>query len=172
MLDNPLRFFTHDRLDLVVKYRFFEMLLRGRAAPEVEEMYVRHILCRTGGIEPGKRAKNSIDVYLVAARALFQRMQQLGFDSSAPIPVDQWGRLRDGAHRTACAATLTQQVGVSYVKARYPIRQWGIDWFIANGFTRKYVNSLLDHMNVITGYTNGAMDLTGTKPGNRTATRS
>ena len=169
MRDNPLRFFTHDRLDLVVKYRFFEMLLRGLGAPDVEAMYVKHILARTGGIEPGKSAKTTIDQYLASARVLLENMRQTGFDATAPVPVDQWGRLRDGAHRTACAAVLGQQIEISYVKAHYPIRQWGIDWFLANGFSRKYVNGLLDHMNLITGYSNGATEVSDPKPATRTS---
>ena len=172
MLDNPLRFFTHDRLDLVVKYRFFEMLLRGRPMPEVELMYIQHILARTGGIEPGKSSKTSIKLYLIAAKTLFERMQQIGFDASSPIPVDQWGRLRDGAHRTACAAVLESPVEVVYVKVRYPLRQWGIDWFISNGFSRKYVIGLLDHLNLITGYSNAALDLPRHKPLKRIAIKS
>jgi predicted Ser/Thr protein kinase len=134
---NPQRFFTHDRLDLVVKYRLFDMLLRGRVLPDVEEMYTRHILSRTGGVEPGNRAKTSLALYVTDARLLFQRMREIGFDPCAPIPVDQWGRLRDGAHRVACAAVLGLKVEVLYLKVQYPIRQWGVDWFLANGFSRK-----------------------------------
>lgn len=169
MLDSPVRFFTHDRLDLVVKYRFFEMLLRGQPVPEVEQMYVRHILSRTGGVEPGKSRKNSIELYLTSARMLLESMRAMGFDAITPIPIDQWGRLRDGAHRTACAAVLGIPAEVSYVKVQYPIRQWGIDWFLANGFSRKYVTGLLDHMNLITGYFNSAGNPTGTGLGDRTA---
>jgi hypothetical protein len=168
MQSNPLRFFTHDRLDLVVKYRFFDMLLRGRVLPDVEEMYTRHILSRTGGVEPGNRTKTSLALYVTDARLLFQRMREVGFDPSAPVPVDQWGRLRDGAHRVACAAVLGLKVEVLYLKVQYPIRQWGVDWFLANGFSRKYVNGLLDHLNVITGYSIGAVDVAEEKPRKRT----
>jgi hypothetical protein len=155
---SPLRFFAHDRLDLVVKYRFFDMLLRGVAAPEAGEMYTRHIIARTGGVEPGNSPKTNINLYLTAARCLLRRMAERGFDPSEPIPLDQWGRLRDGAHRVACAAVLGLQVEVFHIEAQYPIRQWGIDWFLANGFSRRYVNELLDHMNIITGYANGPLD--------------
>jgi hypothetical protein len=54
---------------------------------------------------------------------------------------DAW---RDGAHRVACAAVLGLKVQVLYLKVQYPIRQWGVDWFVANGFSRKYVNGLLE----------------------------
>jgi hypothetical protein len=152
MLDSPLRFFTHDRLDLVVKYRFFQMLMRGPELWEVREMYRRHIFARTGGIEPGNSTKTNLDLYLTAARVLFERMVLMGYDRSEPIPVDQWGRLRDGAHRVACAAVLGLQVEIFEVKAQFPIRQWGIDWFLVSGFSKSYVNGLLDQLNVITGY--------------------
>ena len=171
---NPLRFFAHDRLDLVVKYRFFDMLFRGGAAPEAEEMYRRHIIARTGGIEPGNSPKTNISIYLTAARCLLERMAERGFDPSEPIPLDQWGRLRDGAHRVACAAVLGLQVEITHFKVRYPIRQWGIDWFLSNGFSRQYVNGLLDHMNIITGYVNGRSDLADhskQKPRKRTMLR-
>jgi hypothetical protein len=172
MPDNPSRFFTHDRLDLVVKYRFFDMLLRGRALSDVQEMYTRHILSRTGGVEPGSSRKTSLALYVTAARVLFDRMREIGFDPSAPIPVDQWGRLRDGAHRVACAAVLGLKVEILYLKVQYPIRQWGIDWFLAHGFSRKYVNGLLDHLNVITGYSAGAVDAAEVKPRKRTILES
>jgi len=168
MPDNPSRFFTHDRLDLVVKYRFFDMLLRGRALPDVEEMYTRHILSRTGGVEPGNSTKTSLALYITSARVLFERIREIGFDPGDPIPVDQWGRLRDGAHRVACAAALGLKVDVLYLKVRYPIRQWGIDWFLANGFSRKYVTGLLDHLNVITGYSNGVVEIAQQKSRKRT----
>src|SRR5215831_2473824 len=152
MLDSPLRFFTHDRLDLVVKYRFFEMLKRSGKVSEAQEMYKRHIFARTGGIEPGNSTKTDLDLYVTSARVLFERMVMIGYDRAEPIPVDQWGRLRDGAHRVACAAVLGLQVELFDVNAQFPIRQWGIDWFLANGFSKKYVNGLLDQLNIITGY--------------------
>jgi hypothetical protein len=155
-MDNKLRFFTHDRLDLVVKYRFFKALKNGTAAANDEEMYVKHILGRTGGVEPGRRHKTSVEMYLVAARALFHNMMVHGFNKRKPISVDQWGRLRDGAHRLACATLLGLDVPISYRAKEYPIRQWGIDWFLAKGFGKQYVNGLLDEVNIITHYSNPA----------------
>jgi hypothetical protein len=155
-MGNTLRFFTHDRLDLVVKYRFFEALKHGTSEAQVEEMYARHILARTGGIEPGSRTKTSLPKYVEAARELFQSMTQNGYDPAWPIPVDQWGRLRDGAHRLACATVLNLEVELVAVHRQYPIRQWGLDWFLTKGFGRQYVNGLLDDVNRITGYPNSA----------------
>jgi len=152
----PRRFFTHDRLDLVVKYRFFEALAHGYEASEEQEMYSRHILARTGGIEPGNSHKSNINLYVNSARDLFCSMSEVGFDQGKPIPIDQWGRLRDGAHRVACATVLNLPIVPRYVTAEYPIRQWGIDWFLCNRFSRQYVSGLLDQINLITGYSNPA----------------
>ena len=156
MATSPSRFFTHDRLDLVVKVRFFEALARRRPPRDHGEMYAKHILARTRGVEPGNPAKANVDGYVKAARDLLRNMTENGFDSRKPIRIDQWGRLRDGAHRIACATVLGLNVELSCVTAPYPIRQWGIDWFRSNGFTRDYVKGLLDHLNLITGYSNPA----------------
>src|SRR5437879_278133 len=94
-MENNLRFFTHDRLDLVVKYRFFKGLEEGNMTVDDEQMYAKHILARTKGIEPGNSHKTNIGTYVAAARDLLQSMQATGFDKSKAIPVDQWGRLRD-----------------------------------------------------------------------------
>lgn len=155
-MDKKLQFFTHDRLDLVVKYRFFRALAEGDHTQKDDGMYAKHILARTGGVEPGNSNKISIEMYVLAARDLFHSMQTRGFDRTNPVPVDQWGRLRDGAHRVACATVLGLEVEISYLTAQYPIRQWGIDWFLLNGFSRQYVNGLLDQLNIITGYSNPA----------------
>ena len=154
MRSNIQRFFTHDRLDLVIKYRLFQGLASGTFAPGAEAMYARHILARTGGREPGRPDKSNVEQYFAAARALFLSMRARGFDPRHPVPVDQWGRLRDGAHRVACAAVLGLELELTFRTARYPIRQWGIDWFLAQGFSRRYVNGLLDDVNRITGYSN------------------
>jgi len=155
-MENNLHFFTHDRLDLVVKYRFFKGLEEGHMPADEEQMYAKHILARTRGVEPGNSRKRNIDTYVAAARDLFQSMKVAGFDKNKPIPVDQWGRLRDGAHRLACATVLGLDVELRYLNKKHPIRQWGIDWFLANGFSKQYVNSLLDDLNIITGYPNQA----------------
>ena len=153
-IDRNLKLFTHDRLDLVVKYRFFKTLSEGTPAKEIEEMYIRHILCRTGGIEPGSSTKVSIGMYVAAARDLFRSIEANGFRKEKPVVVDQWGRLRNGAHRLACATVLGVPVGVAGVRKEFPVRPWGIDWFLANGFSKKYVIGLLDEVNAITGYSN------------------
>jgi hypothetical protein len=72
----------------------------------------------------------------------------------------------------ACAAVLGLKVEVLYLKVQYPIRQWGVDWFLANGFSRKYVNGLLDDLNLITGYSNGAIDVAEQKLRNQTILKS
>ena len=164
MTHNTRRFFTHDRLDLVVKYRLFAALDRGCPARQAEAMYAKHILARTGGVEPGQSDKLNLEMYFQAARRLFQSMRDRGFDPRSPIPIDQWGRLRDGAHRVACAAVLGLEVEVSCVKARFPIRQWGIDWFLAHGFSRRYVNGLLDELNLVTGYSDPAASSLAAEP--------
>lgn len=110
MLRDPSEFFTAERLDLIIKQRFFQHLLNGDD-PYSEVLYRWHIEKRTGGREPGSW-KQSVDDYVTACGALLTSMAERGFDHRHPVMVGTNGRLRDGAHRIACASVLGLRIRV------------------------------------------------------------
>ena len=89
------------RLDLAIKYRYFKHILTA-TDPDSERVYRWHIEARTGGREPGSW-KVSIEDYVEVCHWLALRMPDDGFDVGQPIVIGLNGRLRDGAHRLACA---------------------------------------------------------------------
>lgn len=123
-----------DRLDLVIKWRFFKSIQNNNDR-DAEAIYCRHILARTNGREPGG-SKLTIDDYVKAAHSLYCSMESDGFDGRFPVIIGSNGRLRDGAHRIACALALD----VEYVQAKNDRRpglatEWGRYFLKSCNFT-------------------------------------
>ena len=83
---------------------FFRYLVNG-GDPESIIDYGLHILGRTGGVEPGS-SKSNVGDYIAEAVKLLDSMTKHGFDAGSPIILCRTPRLRNGAHRLACALTL------------------------------------------------------------------
>jgi hypothetical protein len=113
-----------------VKARFFRFLLHGGNDAESELVYRKHIVCRraSGFVDA---EKITTDDYVKAAKSLAQSMSHRGFDDAYPIPVDRFGELLGGAHRTACAIVLGMiDVPVAqHVDRAAWAPPWGRDWF-------------------------------------------
>jgi len=134
-LVSPLSLFSPDRLDLVVKLRFFESLLTGENRTAVEDLYRRTILARTGGVEPpdhmGRPSeKKTIDHYVEDCVTLLETMQRCGFDSAHPIPVGNTTQLLNGSHRVACAAALGLKVTLLRFDSDWDEGTWDHRWFV------------------------------------------
>lgn len=137
---HPRTLLTPERLDLVVKYRYF-LHLRDGGNAEAAELYRWHIMQRTNGVEPGSW-KLCIADYESSAFELFRSMQMKGFSVSKAVPIGSNGRIRGGAHRIACALVLDYHVAVQRLEK--PGRSiWGADWFLANGMPVPQVKELL-----------------------------
>ncbi len=108
------------RMDVIAKYRYARLLLgapveHGRF--DAEDVYLRHVLFRTGGAEPGDEArKGDLAAFARQFAALVASMGTRGFDPAEPIPVARrTGRLLNGAHRLAAALALGERrVAVSW----------------------------------------------------------
>jgi hypothetical protein len=137
---------TPDRLDLVVKWRFFAV---GDA--DAERVYRQHILGRTGGVERGSW-KASVDDYVTAAIELAASMQAHGFDPYHPVVIGSNGRLMEGAHRLACSLAL----GLASVPVRRredkPGRSapWGADWFRRHGMVEADIRRIQSDLESLT----------------------
>lgn len=119
------------RLDLVVKYLYFQAVRRGRehVEPHVVRLYERHIARRTGGIEDAKR---TVDDYRAAARRLLRSIETSGFDADCAVPIGANGLPCDGAHRIAACLATGRRTAVRRVNA--PGHAWDFEWFRTREF--------------------------------------
>jgi hypothetical protein len=127
----PRSLLSPDRLDIAIKWRFFCHLIAG-GDPDAERVYRWHIAQRTNGIEKGSW-KRSVDDYVAAARELLTSMQANGFDPSCPIPIGTNGRMRNGAHRLACALALGIDVAIERIDKPGTASPWGERWLLVGG---------------------------------------
>ena len=141
--------FSYKRLDLIIKFLYAQDLLNDYHNEEVKNLYIRHILMRTGGIEPqdflkNKSNKTSINDYLDNFKELLFSIKNNGFDSKYPIPITYNNMILNGAHRVACSMALNQEV---YVQ-RYDNASgcWAFEWFDINGFSNE------DKMRILKGF--------------------
>lgn len=144
---SPLVLFLPERLDLVVKARFFRHLRDG-GDPDSERVYRWHVEQRTGGREP-RSWKQSVDDYLHAAAELLASMGRHGFDPQCQVPVGVNGILRNGAHRVACAYVLGEKINIAYAHTPSGAAPWGEQWFASQGFAPADLAQLIHDWNVI-----------------------
>ena len=123
---NASTLLTSERYDIPVKWRFIRHLAEG-GDPDSERVYRWHIEKRTGGREP-RSWKRSVDDYVAALAVLLAGMRVDGFDANYPVVLGANGRLRDGAHRVACALFLGLPV-LAVTDPRDGSATWGLDWF-------------------------------------------
>lgn len=136
----PTALLTKERLDLIVKLRFFRHLKDG-GDPDAERVYRWHIDKRTRGVEPGSW-KRCVDDYVSACGDLLASITARGFDLRQPVPVGSNGRIRNGAHRIACCLLLGERVAVRAVD-RPGTGRWGAEWFASRGMPSVEIEGLL-----------------------------
>lgn len=123
---HPVSLFNRDRLDIAIKWRFFRHLI-DRNDEEADRVYRLHITGRTGGREPGGW-KRCVEDYISAAHELLTSMHARGFDPAHPIPIGSNGRIRNGAHRIACALALGIDVVVEHIDKPGTAEPWDEEW--------------------------------------------
>jgi hypothetical protein len=123
-----LSLITPKRLDLLLKMGFAEGILKGDF--ELEELYRKHIMMRTAGVEDHKVG---VDQFVSEFKDLVFSLKNNGFIESGSI---EWsapdGVNRSGAHRIAAAAVLGLEVPI-YEVLGSGYEGWGVAWFKANG---------------------------------------
>jgi hypothetical protein len=100
--------------------------------PEAETAYMVHIIGRTGGREPGSW-KETVGDYVTACHDLLTSMQARGFDPDHPIVMGSNGRIRNGAHRTACSVALGIPAAIRHRDKPSRARPWDADWLRTHG---------------------------------------
>lgn len=138
-LVTPSPLVTSRRFDLAVKWRLFSHLRHG-GDEDAFRVYCWMIEARSGArMQAGlatDKWKRSIRDYLTSAALLCQSMQDGGFDSSKPIPIDPAGELLDGSHRLACALALNlSEIPISRRDQAVWAPAWGEAWFVDNGMS-------------------------------------
>lgn len=146
------------RLDVAVKALYANLIL-GRptlhSGIDIELNYLKHILYRTGGKEPGDEArKSSLADFQQQFIELVHSMKTRGFLAEFPIPVSsRTGLILNGAHRLAAALCLgLPQVPVTFHDDVDGLT-WNSNWFINQGcspteideFTRAWIALRGDH---------------------------
>jgi len=145
---DPRELLHPGRLDIAVKTLYAHFLL-GKSSTHSginpEDAYLRHILFRTGGKEPGDEArKGSLARFKEHFVALVNSMQQHGFITDNAIPVARrTGLILNGAHRLATALALgLTKVPVIYHDDVDGLR-WDSHWFIEQRFSPKEVEEFI-----------------------------
>ncbi len=149
----PADLFSPFRLDLPVKYMLFRSLACGTLGEVADRLYRRHILARTGGVEPPgfdgtHSAKSGVDHYVGAARDLLSSMRDNRYDPSFPATLGANDLPLEAAHRIACAA---------YLGCDVPVRKvdregfgWDFKWFVEHRFPRNQLALILKEYALVT----------------------
>ncbi len=148
-----LHLLNAQRMDLIVKYMLFHSIASGIQSNDAEKLYKKHIMARTGGIEPPNydgtpHVKNNVEDYLSAAKELWENMAEKGYDPAWPVPLGRDGLLLNAAHRIACAAQLGLTIPV--VNQDRNGNAWDFDWFRTHGFTPNELALLLENYTRLT----------------------
>lgn len=145
---NPVELLHSGRMDVAAKWLYARELLglpTFHSGIEVEDIYLRHILFRTGGAEPGDETrKGNLQSFTAQFSQLVKSMKTKGFDANQPIPVARrTGLILNGAHRLAVALALgIQKVPVTY-NDNVDGLTWDTDWFINEGFSPLEIDEIV-----------------------------
>jgi len=133
-LIKPHKLITCERLDVIVKWRYFRHLLK-RNDPDSERVYRWHIKKRTRGNEP-RSWKSNIDDYITVCKKLLKSIRRDGYITEFPLQYGRNGKLMEGAHRLACSLALDIEPLCIIVGAEGNTR-WDQDWFIDHGIGKR-----------------------------------
>jgi len=142
----PEEIWQADRLDVSIKLLLARHILNASEIEDeqINDIYKRHILQRTQGKEPESLGKNCLDDYQKQFRQLINSIRSEGFSDEFAIPIDTHGRILNGAHRLAAALALQlDRVPVVRMPSSWNGLEWGMGWFLQNGFSPEEINLLL-----------------------------
>lgn len=136
---NAKELINFKRLDLIVKYLYAkEFLEKDENAYNndiYKDLYIRHILMRTMGVEPErdyeKTSKFSADDFCNSFEKLILKIKNNGYDSAYPIHINKDKLPENGAHRIAISALMNLQI--PYIECDSGC-VWDFNWFSKNGF--------------------------------------
>lgn len=135
---NPKELLCAARLDLAVRYLVAKDIKNGVENEANLSLYSRMILTRTAAYEDKSYFSDTIREgtrdYLASMKKLSRSMQQKGFLKEEFVPVGKNKILLNGAHRTATAMALEEELWCKFYESRSGNENFGIRWFEENGF--------------------------------------
>jgi len=143
---NPTSLLTVNRLDVFLKKLYFDVIGNRRKADAdlIVASYRKHIILRTGGVEPPDLnnsahhvVKQGVQDYELEAHRLLQSIETNGFLQEWAIPISNDLLLLNGAHRLAAAISIGL-VEVPIVR-RQAGAKWGIEWFRSKFSRREFL---------------------------------
>jgi hypothetical protein len=143
---DPRSLLCIDRLDVFLKKLYFDVIGGGRSrnAAVIIALYRKHIMLRTGGIEPPDQHqadhhtfKSCVDDYEREALALYRSMEKEGFREDRWIAISRQLLLVNGAHRLAAAISLGLEKIPTEMSAGGGL--WGAEWFQKNFSRAEYL---------------------------------
>jgi len=143
--------FSPKRLDFVVKYLYAKEILEKQERNDYQtdvykDLYIRHILMRTLGVEPkdcygASSEKQNADDYINSYKNLIIDIRENGFKKEFPIPFNQEeGLCGNGAHRLAACAALDKEVYIQNIRDGL---SWDFNWFKQKGFNTEDLQRIL-----------------------------
>lgn len=146
-----------DLIDLQCRHNRFEHLGVAVRVLAIENEYGKNDygwdLYRKLQLIRGNGTINADDA-VKSFKALIHSVEENSYDLNSNIIVDKELTLCDGAHRVACAYYFgCQEVSVAIMNISYPIEyiDYGMEWFLTNGFSFEEVNGILKKTNEIIG---------------------
>ena len=105
--------FSAKRIDLISKYKYIEYLDKNINVDYYKDMYKDIIGAFSDGkyVEVGNQNKKCIEDYLYFFDKLIYSIKKDGFKNTiSVIPVDKYGTIIDGSHRTSICAYYNKKV--------------------------------------------------------------
>lgn len=147
---SPEKMLRAQRLDLIVRYLLAKDMVYGIENRANLSLYARMILARNNAFEGeayfSEYTREGTAEYISALKALCVSMKEKGFDESNFIPVGENGVFLNGAHRTAVALVLKEDIWVKCYQGQNGNVNFGIQWFEENGFNTE------DKIRILRGY--------------------
>lgn len=134
----PGRLLNKNRLDLAVRYLVAKDLINGVENEKNLSLYSRMILCRSGANEGmyyfQENTRCGAKEYIESMKKICLSMRKEGFKQDHFVPIGENGILLNGAHRTAVALALEEEVWVRYYEGQLGNIDFNEGWFDQNGF--------------------------------------
>lgn len=147
---SPKEMLRAERLDLIVRYLLAKDMIHGIENKANLSLYARMILARNNAFEGeayfSDYTREGTAEYINALKTLCVSMKEKGFDESNFIPVGENGVILNGAHRTAAALALEEDIWIKCYQDQSGNVNFGIQWFEGNGFNTE------DKIRILRGY--------------------
>ena len=146
---DPKLLLTSERIDVIVRYLFFNDLMNDIENKEHLSLFSRFTMARTYGHEaPGYfsgAGKNSVQEFVDKGKALCRSIKEEGFKGERFIPLGNNRRPYDGLHRLAAAIAAGEKVYVHDYSNRDAFT-CDMKWFREQGF------SFEDRLKIVRGF--------------------